>query len=185
MDYLIDKAIKFATQAHSGQYRKGSDLPYITHPFAVSIILAQEGASQEQIIAGILHDVVEDTDVTIEEIKENFGNKVADLVFACSEYDPKASWYERKVQTINHLTSATDEVKLIVCADKLHNLMSIKEDLQTNGEAVWKRFGKGRDSQEWYYKQLVEILCKDLKFKPSESIYHRFKTTFNEVFYKK
>ncbi|MDX1920086.1 MAG: HD domain-containing protein [Candidatus Caenarcaniphilales bacterium] len=96
MDSLIDKAIKVACVAHKDQCRKGSNVPYVSHLFAVALILQEAGACKEQIIAGILHDTLEDTDYTYEELKEEFGTTIADYVKFCSEYDPKAPWQLRK-----------------------------------------------------------------------------------------
>lgn len=182
MNELIDKAIKFACCAHHDQFRKGSNIPYISHPFAVALILQKAEASDEQIIAGILHDVVEDTHASLQDIKFEFGSKIAELVEACSECDPKAPWEERKQNTLDSLKTASDEVKLIVCADKLHNLLSIKEDLKVIGDEVWKKFGRGKESQTWYYLKLVETLCADLKTKPKSSIFHKFKEEVYSLF---
>jgi (p)ppGpp synthase/HD superfamily hydrolase len=182
MHPLIDKAIKFAARAHQGQFRKGSDVPYISHPFAVALILQEAGASPEQVMAGILHDVIEDTDCTAKELETHFGKKVAELVHSCSEYDPKAPWELRKKRTHEFLKTASSEIHLIVCADKLHNLRSIVEDQALIGEEVWKKFGRGRESQAWYYRNLVDILCKELKIYPEDSIFHQFKSEVEALF---
>lgn len=182
MDSEINKAIQFAARAHHGQFRKGTDIPYISHPYAVAFLLQEAKASKEQIMAGILHDVVEDTDCTFTEIENLFGKKVADLVQACSEYDPKAPWENRKKQTCEFLKTASAEVHLIVCADKLHNLRSIAEDHKIIGEKVWKRFGKGKEAQAWYYQELVEILCKDIKNSSKNSLFKQFHSEVKAFF---
>ncbi|WP_010174674.1 HD domain-containing protein [Bacillus coahuilensis] len=87
----VDKAIQFTACAHDGQYRKGTDIPYITHPFTVSMMLQKEGATVEQVVAGFLHDTVEDTDVTYSIVEKEFGEEIANLVRACSESDKSAS----------------------------------------------------------------------------------------------
>ncbi|MBE4907319.1 HD domain-containing protein [Bacillus luteolus] len=156
---LIDKAIVIAAKAHAGQTRKLTDIPYITHPFAVGMLLQKEKCSDEIIAAGILHDTVEDTDVTYEDLTNLFGSKVTSLVRAASEQDKSLSWEERKKHTIEHLKNAElDEIKVIV-ADKLHNLKSIKEDIETNGEDVWNRFNRGKSQQHWYYSSIVKVLA--------------------------
>ncbi len=184
MHPLIDKAIKFASRAHLGQFRKASDIPYISHPFAVALLLQEAGASNEQIMAGILHDVVEDTDCTLEELERTFGTKVAELVQACSEYDSSAPWESRKLHTHNFLKTAPEEVLLIVCADKLHNLRCIVEDYEKLGPEVWKKFGRGEEAQAWYYSELVHILCREISNYPDNSIFHQFKEEVNQFFKK-
>lgn len=182
MDILVDKAIRVACLAHKDQCRKGSEVPYISHLFAVALILQEAGANKEQIIAGILHDTLEDTDYTYEELESEFGKTIAEYVKFCSEYDTKAPWQLRKQYTLDKMLEATDELKLIVCADKLHNILSIKEDMKTLGDDVWKKFGKGKESQEWYYRKLAEILCANLSELPEDSIFHRFEREVKFVF---
>lgn len=178
--YSIDRAIKFAARAHNGQFRKGSDIPYISHPLAIALLLQEAGATTEQIIAGILHDTVEDTDVTLKEIEEKFGKKVAALVEACSEYDSSAAWENRKNHTINFLRTASPEIKLITCADKLHNLRSIAEDYEVLGESLWKKFGRGKEFQAWYYYNLVDVLCCGLDGQSSFADMPRAALLFNQ-----
>jgi len=182
MNELIDKAIKFACCAHQNQFRKGSNIPYISHPFAVALILQKTGASDEQIIAGILHDVVEDTQASLEDIKFEFGDKIAQLVEACSECDPKAPWENRKQNTLDSLKTASAEVKLIVCADELHNLKCIAHDFMTIGDEVWKKFGRGKEAQAWYYTKLVETLCMGLNKHDNTSIFHQLKDEVHKLF---
>ncbi len=161
-DSRIDEAIKLSSIAHDGQFRKGSKIPYISHPVAVGLLLQKVGATNEQIVAGILHDTIEDTYLRHEDIEEKFGTKIAFLVSACSEENPKAAWQERKEKTLISLKNSSEEVKLIVCADKFHNLMCIKKDLPEAGEEkFWQIFGKGREHQAWYYQELAKIFLKD------------------------
>jgi (p)ppGpp synthase/HD superfamily hydrolase len=157
---MIDKAIVFAAKAHEGQTRKLTDIPYVTHPFSVGMLLQKENSSEEVVAAGILHDTVEDTEVTYEEITEVFGDYVANLVRAASEHDKSLPWEERKQHTIEKLKNAElDEIKVIV-ADKLHNLKSIKEDIESNGGVVWERFNRGKEQQHWYYSSIVKVVAK-------------------------
>src|ERR1043165_5018773 len=107
---MLDLVIEVAAKAHSGQFRKGTDIPYIAHPYAVGMILARAGCAEEMIAAGILHDTVEDTDLTLEYIKETFGERVAAIVEGCSEPDKSATWEERKRHTIEYLRTAPWEV---------------------------------------------------------------------------
>lgn len=155
---LIDDAIEFAAKAHCNQYRKGTDIPYISHPFGVGMILQKAGCKDELIIAGILHDTLEDTDTTEDDILKNFGQEVLDIVKGCSEPDKGASWEDRKKHTIEYLKNAPLSIRQVACADKLHNLRSIKRDLTNIGEAAWDRFKRGREQQQWYYTEIVQSL---------------------------
>lgn len=155
---LIEKAINFAAQAHEGQYRKSTKIPYIAHSFAVGMLLQQVKCSAEVVAAGILHDTVEDTPVTVEVLVENFGEKIANLVQAASEQDKSLPWKERKLHTIQSLLNASIEEIQIITADKLHNLSSIRQDLEVQGEGVWKRFNRGKKAQHWYYSSIVKTL---------------------------
>lgn len=159
---IIEKAIEVATQAHDQQFRKCSGVPYVSHPLMVGIILMRAGCEEELVAAGILHDVVEDTEWTIEDIKEVFGDQVATIVEGCSEPDKSLSWEERKQHTIEFLKYAPLEVKLVSGADKLHNSLSILEEQRRLGERVWETFKRGREKQAWYYHELVDSLCMGL-----------------------
>lgn len=158
----IDDAIVFVAKAHRKQVRKGTDIPYISHPFSVAMLLQQAGCDEDIVIAGLLHDTVEDTDVTLDDIIEHFGHHVADLVTAASEPDKSLPWEERKQHTLEFLAKAPLDVRRLVCADKLHNLRSILADLEREGSAIWDRFNRGRDDQIWYYSGLLDSIYTDL-----------------------
>lgn len=155
---LLEKAIVFAARAHDGQKRKSTETPYITHPYAVGMLLLREKCSEEAVAAGILHDTLEDTSVTYEELLDEFGERVAKLVLAASEPDKSLPWEERKEQTIQTLKEVGLEELQIITADKLHNLRSIRGDLERNGEEIWSRFKRGREKQRWYYASIVKEL---------------------------
>ncbi len=161
---MIDKAIEFAAKAHSKQFRKGTDIPYISHPFGVGMILLEAGCKEDVVAAGILHDTLEDTDTTEEDLRSNFGDQVLKIVEGCSEPDKKASWEERKKHTIDYLKDASFSVRQVSCADKLHNLRSIKRDLEYLGETAWNRFKRGREMQKWYYTEIVKSLGYKSRF---------------------
>ena len=147
---LIHRAIEFAVIRHNGQKRKGTETPYIVPPIEVMQLLTAESCTDEVIAAGILHDTLEDTDVTFEEIKENFGEKIASLVAAESE-DKSKSWEERKQATINHLQNCEKEIVMCVLADKLSNLLSICDDFSKVGQKIWERFNRPYEKEKWYY----------------------------------
>lgn len=121
---MILKAIKFAAVKHENQKRKGVKLPFIVHPMEVMLLLLQENCNDKVVVAGILHDTIEDTNTTKEEIEKEFGKDVLNLVMFNTENKTK-SWIERKTATINALSNATVEQKLVVCADKVSNLNSL------------------------------------------------------------
>jgi (p)ppGpp synthase/HD superfamily hydrolase len=180
---LIDKALQIASMAHEGQYRKNTKIPYIAHPVAVGMILQKSGYRDEMVAAGILHDTVEDTDITMEDIEREFGNEVARIVEGCSEPDKSLSWEERKEHTIEFLRTASEEIRVVACADKLHNVRSIREDVEQLGEVVWSRFNRGKKQQEWYYKNVVKSLGYATKFPILEVLEKEIERLFkNEKF---
>ena len=154
---LLDEAIRFAVECHSGQKRKASDTPYIVHPLEVLTILSAMHADIDVQIAGVLHDTVEDTGATVEEIRERFGDRAADLVEENSE-DKTQSWEARKRHTIETLPDASFDLKCLVLADKLSNMRSIIRDYYALGEEVWTRFNRGREQQSWYYSGIIDAL---------------------------
>lgn len=175
---MIHKAIEFATLAHAGQLRKSTSIPYIVHPFEVAQILTAAGAEETVICAGLLHDTVEDTSVTIEEIADKFGFQVAALVAHCSE-NKKFSWEQRKNHSIEMLnTKASFETQLLYCADKLSNLRSIASDYEKSGEDVWKVFNRGREHQKWYYGAIVQALSPLQDYDMYEELADLYKVVF-------
>ncbi len=155
MNIKLHEAIKFATIKHNGQVRKGTAIPYIVHPVEVMQILLTYGASENVVVAGVLHDTLEDTDTTIDEIKQKFGENVAQLVASESE-DKSKTWEERKQATIDALKNATLDVKLVCLADKLSNLRSIYSDYQLVGDKLWDRFNRSKKQIACYYIQIAK-----------------------------
>ncbi len=178
---MLDKAIKEATIAHDGQTRKGTEIPYITHPFSVGMILSEAGYTEDEVVAGILHDTLEDTDLSVERIEELFGAHVSNIVQGCTEPDRTLEWKDRKQHTIEFLKTASPEVRAVACADKLHNAGDMLADYQRLGEDLWERFNEGKEQQLWYYNGLVESLCDRLDQHPEGSIFHRFKETVDQL----
>lgn len=158
MGNIIEKAMQFAAVKHDGQYRKESNIPYITHPLGVAMILQQTKVSEEVVAAGILHDTLEDTHTTEEELMEHFGRRVLQLVKAASEPDKSLPWEERKQHTIDSLPLMTSDEISVITADKLHNIRSIQADKNQIGESVWSRFNQEKSEQSWYYMSIVQAL---------------------------
>lgn len=163
---VLDKAIIFATEAHSGTYRKGGKTPFVVHPLEAAAIAASMTDDEEIIAAAVLHDVVEDTPATIEEMKNAFGERVAKLVVSDSEDKrenmPKAeSWEIRKRETLESIPNAGREEQIIVLSDKLSNLRSIYRDYTKIGDELWNRFNvKDKEKHKWYYCGVAEKLNK-------------------------
>jgi|LSQX01.3.fsa_nt_gb (p)ppGpp synthase/HD superfamily hydrolase len=175
---MIEKALIFATIAHEGQKRKGSDIPYILHPMEAGAIVLGIKYDEELITAAILHDIIEDTAFRSQDIEERFGKRVLELVTANSE-DKSRSWEERKTATIQGLKNETDYGVLIVTlADKLSNMRQIHRDYYVMGEKLWERFNRGYEEQKWYYGCLVDGL-QALEGLPE---YKEFKRLYEEVF---
>jgi (p)ppGpp synthase/HD superfamily hydrolase len=164
----LSEAFEFARRAHDGQFRKGTAIPYITHPMAVCSLALTYGANEDEAIAALLHDTAEDGggEAVLVAIRKLFGLEVEAIVRACSDSlaeDPekKAPWHERKKQHLEHLASASRSVRLVAASDKLHNLQAILTDLQTEGPALWKRFKAGPKDQVWYYASCLGLLGTD------------------------
>lgn len=154
------EALTYATELHSKQVRKGSGVPYIAHLLGVTSIALEYGANEDEAIAALLHDAVEDQggESTRAEIYRRFGNTVIEIVDGCTDAEtiPKPPWRERKEAYIAHIFNASSSELLVSCADKLHNARSILNDYRVLGEAVWERFKGGKEGTLWYYRALVE-----------------------------
>ncbi|MCT2534932.1 HD domain-containing protein [Aquibacillus koreensis] len=174
------EAISFATKKHNGQVRKVDNIPYISHPYRVAMLLSQEGVKEDVVIAGLLHDVVEDTDGTLEEIETLFGSKVSTLVEYASEPDKSLSWEERKKHTIETIRTAPIEAKLVVCADKVDNLTSILENEKEMGAAVWDSFKRDKVSQQWYYTNVYTSLTDGVQAKHQPKLFDTFKRLLDQ-----
>jgi GTP pyrophosphokinase len=158
----FESALTYAARLHAGQTRKGTATPYLAHLLAVTGIVLENNGDEDEAIAALLHDAVEDQGgaATREEIRRRYGDRVAEIVDGCTDTDsvPKPPWRARKEAYIAHLTSASPSVRLVSAADKLHNARSILMDYREQGEALWGRFTGGREGTLWYYRTLVEKL---------------------------
>lgn len=179
---MISKAIETALNAHQGQPRKGTEIPYSTHPLAVGIILAKAGCTDEVIAAGILHDTVEDTNTRFDDLRVKFGAKVATIVEGCSEPNKKAEWEERKQHTIDFLKGASPDIKFVSLADKFHNISSMASDYAEVGERLWDRFNAVEEKQKWYYEGLVNALSDDSADGAYKALHKEFARTVEAVF---
>ncbi len=171
----LASALDLAIQAHQGQVRKSTTIPYISHPMAVASIALEYGASEDQAIAALLHDAIEDGGIQYAKLIEaQFGQHVHDLVQGCTDGTPdhtgsKAPWLERKTAYIQHLQEASDEVLLVSCSDKLHNARAIVSDLINEGPSVFNRFSSSTEQTLWYYRQLA-IVFTNRKTPPAKAL---------------
>jgi len=162
----ISQALALAVEAHTGQKRKGTDIPYVAHPMGVASIALDHGADEDQAMAALLHDAIEDGGAKYAKlIRDKFGDRVADIVEGCTDGIPdasgkKAPWKIRKEQYLEHLKAATDDVLLVSGSDKLHNARAIVEDLLKIGPAVFNRFTATQEQTLWYYETLAEVFSQ-------------------------
>ena len=181
---LLDRAIIYAVRAHAGTERRGKGFPYIVHPMEAMAIVATLTADQELLAAAALHDVVEDTALTVEDIRAEFGDRVAELVEAESDkfvegVSESDSWRTRKQAAIDRLAEAPLEVKMIAMGDKLSNMRAIAHDYALQGDGLWNLFHvKDRASHEWHYRGLAASL-RSLAGTPA---YDEFERLVNQVF---
>jgi (p)ppGpp synthase/HD superfamily hydrolase len=155
------EAFVFAAEAHRSQWRKGTDIPYLSHLMAVSALVLEYGGDEDQAIAGLLHDAIEDQGGAAmeEQIRARFGERVAAIVRACTDADvePKPPWRARKETYLASLAAKSDDALLVSQCDKLHNATAILEDARVLGPALWERFTGKRDGTLWYYRSLAAI----------------------------
>lgn len=158
------EALVYASELHAEQVRKGSGVPYVAHLLGVASIALEYGANEDEAIAALLHDAIEDQGgaSTREEIRRRFGETVTTIVDGCTDTDqtPKPPWRERKQAYLDHLPTAIASVRLVSAADKLYNARSILKDYRQIGKSIWERFKGGSEGTLWYYRSLVEAFKK-------------------------
>ena len=181
---LLDRAILFAVQAHAGTERRGKGFPYIVHPMEAVAIVSTMTSDQELLAAAALHDTVEDTDVTVEQIRQAFGERIARLVAEESDsFEPgvpeEESWHARKQAAIDRLRKASRDAKIVALGDKLSNMRAIARDYATQGDAFWNLFHvKDRSEHEWHYRGLADSL-RELS---GTFAFQEFEQLINQVF---
>ena len=181
---LLDRAILFAVKAHSGTERRGKGFPYIVHPMEAMEIVATMTSDQELLAAAVLHDTVEDTSVTVEEIRQQFGERIATLVESESDKEienksEEESWHERKRAAIERLAKAPHDAKIVALGDKLSNMRAIWRDYKVKGNELWKIFHvTDKKEHEWHYRGLADSL-RELQ---DTFAFKEFQSLINEVF---
>ena len=175
----FDRALAFASELHRGQTRKATAVPYVSHLLAVAAIAIEHGASEDEAIAALLHDAIEDQAQSHggapklrATIRDRFGEPVLAIVEGCTDADtvPKPPWRERKERYLERLKAAPPSVLLVAGADKLHNVRSIVSELLVDGEKVWKRFNGGKKGTLWYYCKVSEILLERFRGRLAEEL---------------
>lgn len=151
------QAIALASEGHRAQTRKVDGTPYIAHPLAVGMILQTVTADENILIAGILHDVLEDTRIDPQILREQFAPEVLHSIQGVTEDKAITDWRTRKERSIDHLRTAPYPVKLIAAADKYHNLWTLSEDVKRKGDGIWAVFKRGKAEQGWYYQTLYDL----------------------------
>jgi len=181
---LLDRAIVFAVRAHAGTERRGKGFPYIVHPMEAMEIVATMTPDQELLAAAVLHDTVEDTDVTIEQIRREFGERVAALVAADTDIPVEGmkredSWHARKQAAIDRLAHASLDAKMVALGDKLSNMRAIARDYAVQGDRLWQLF-RTADPKEhaWHYRGLADAL-RELQATPP---FKEFEQLIKQVF---
>lgn len=181
---LLDRAIVFAVRAHAGTERRGKGFPYIVHPMEAMEIVATMTPDQELLAAAALHDTVEDTDVTVEQLRAEFGDRIAGLVAAESDafvegVSEEDSWHARKQAAIDRLARAPHDAKMVALGDKLSNMRAIARDYAVQGDALWNIFhAKDPKDHEWHYRGLADSL-RELQ---DTFAFQEFESLINEVF---
>jgi (p)ppGpp synthase/HD superfamily hydrolase len=170
-----------ATQLHASQTRKGTSVPYVSHLLAVSSLVLEHGGNENQAIAALLHDAVEDQGglSTLDKIRDDFGDVVADIVDHCTDAyeDPKPEWRIRKEEFVASIAEKPLDAALVSCADKLHNARAILNDLRSLGDELWGRFTGGKEGTLWYYQSLADAFDDTL----GNSLSEEFKRTVTEI----
>ena len=176
-----EAALVMATQLHASQKRKGTSIPYVSHLLAVSSLVLEHGGNENQAIAALLHDALEDQGglSTLDKIRDGFGDVVADIVDHCTDAyeDPKPEWRIRKEQFVASIAEKPLDATHVSCADKLHNARAILNDLRSLGDELWGRFTDGKEGTLWYYQSPADAFDDTL----GNSLSAELKRTVTEI----
>ena len=177
---LIDYAIYFATKAHNGQKRKSDkEVDMIFHPYTVAMMIQRAGGSDEAVIAGLLHDVVEDTPYNLDDIKNEFGDNIASVVSEVSE-KKELEWEERKQEAMDRIKTASIDGKLVECADKISNLETMYNLYEEIGDEIWNSFKRPKDKQKWYYTEMYKAVIENTT--EDNILFERYKNILEKLF---
>lgn len=182
----LEAAFAFANRLHSKQRRKGTTVPYVSHLIGVASLVFEYGGDEDQVIAALLHDAVEDQAASAggaaklrQRIRKQFGSEVLRIVDACTDADvePKPPWKARKVAYLKHLAAVDDRIALVSCCDKLHNARAILSDIRRHGQRVFDRFSASKSETLWYYRSLARAYGRHRTL----SVVKEFRGAVNEM----
>lgn len=177
---ILEHAIYVATKYHHGQKRKSEDLDYIYHPICVGVKLLENGFKKEIVAAAFLHDTVEDTMYTLEDIEKEFGKEVALYVKEVTEKSKENSWEERKISSIQKTKTLSYGAKCIIASDKINNLLDIKKQINLKGRKLaFSAFKRGEEKQKWYYTEMYKACISGVEY---NKLFSEFKTLMDEIF---
>ncbi len=177
----VQAALELTLKKHHNQKRKLSKAPYSVHPISTAILLIESKECENVIVSALLHDSIEDTDTSYDEIMETFGSEVVRIVKACTEPDKNRSWEERKNHTIQHFNEHLRDEQIVILADKLHNLYSIKQSLEIYGDVTWTHFSRAYKDQKWYYGSLKSAFEHSVHVRDS-ALLNLFVNLYDAVF---
>ena len=189
---IMVRAFSFAYKVHKGKYRKGSKIPYIVHPLDVASVLMKNEASEEVVVAGLLHDVVEDAGVELQQVEKLFGKEVKKLVKGASEPEEyrremssaerRRTWKARKSNTVNKIKDAVYDLKLLSCADKLSNIRDMINDYNEIGDNLWNKLNATKEQQSWYYNSMLEAYTTSPNSLVGLPLYNQFKEAVQQLY---
>ena len=181
---LSERALNFAIRAHMGQMRKSEkDKPYVIHPIIVGLLLKKYGYDDKVIAAGYLHDIVEQTDYTIDDLARLFGGEVASLVMTATEADQSLSWKDRKTQQIKAIANLPERNAAIICADKIANVEDLRMEKRKNGEINYDNFHASEEDQKWFFESMCKELFKVINGSIVNRLYNSISDVFNDNYY--
>ncbi len=180
-DSHLYRAVSFAASIHDGQKKKGTGEPFIAHVFGVAMRLLKEGADDDVVIAGLLHDALEKTDATIQDIAAEFGDRVARIVEACTEDESLSSWIERKEKLLTAMREAPPDAQMVMIADKLHNITAFLKLYREIGDDIWTLHEEGRIIRLRYFAGIREIAEAEERLGPPHSLFREYIQLHNDV----
>jgi (p)ppGpp synthase/HD superfamily hydrolase len=154
---VVERAARMAAIAHRDQIRKDGNIPYVVHPFMVARILTQHNFPDAVVAAGLVHDVLEDTEITIEQLRVDLGDEVATIVASVTN-NSSLSWKEKKMAYIESVRKGSSGAKAVATADKIHNAESLLAAHAIHGETLWSRFNTGKEEKMWFEEAMLEML---------------------------
>lgn len=172
-------ALTVAMMLHGEQVKKKTNIPYLAHLLAVTALVLEHGGDEEQAVAALLHDAIEDAGAEVRPLVARFGSRVAAIVEGCTDTDvqPKPPYRERKQRYLEHLAHAPDDVILVCMADKLANVRSIIADFRVVGDRIWERFSGGKSGTLWYYREIVNVCAQ----KTRSALFHELERAVREL----